>query len=291
MTVLPTFRVGDMTFGGRERLKVSEWLPGDYTIEREITKLPLDDAAIPGRGRHYGRTMSFKLFTDVHTQGEAWELVERFTRLWAGDDVRDTPGATMYLHYRVDGRWRCVPGVPGRISSPDGDILTILGRAEFVADFETVSPYTFSSEEGLAVVSMRPTSSYGGLITPLTTPITTGAFSRAAKAGRLVVGGTQATHPIIRIDGPIIDPEVRTDEWALSLRASVPWGEHLVVDCRPWVRATYLNGHPVAGVLDYRTDLAEITLRPGTYNLVLMGAAPTGQPTVTVRWRDAWRSI
>jgi hypothetical protein len=131
-------------------------------------------------------------------------------------------------------------------------------------------------------------ASGGGLVYPLTYPLTYGA---AAESGsrQLVNAGDVPTSPVLTIAGPCSVPSVtnitsgRTIEFGLTLAAS----EALIVDTG--AGTVLLGGADRLSSLTARSVPVEaFELAPGTNEIAYRAQSFTGGAVCTVTWRDAW---
>lgn len=237
-------------------------------------------------GRDYRRARTITFEGAVLTTGPALDAIDALTAAWLADDIRLQPGVVTTLRMRRGGRARRVWGRPRNIAVTSG--ATLRGWAPFTAEFTTADHLFYDDVEQTASVDIVPPIG-GGVVSPVVSPVTTVAESVAQ--GRIVVGGTAPTWPVIRINGPIMRPTVELlGRWSITLAVSLASDDYLVVDPRPWTRhVTTRFGTNSAGAFTATSPpLSDLTLPPGDTTLVLRGTDATGTASASVAWRDAY---
>lgn len=109
------------------------------------------------------------------------------------------------------------------------------------------------------------------------------------KASAVTNAGDLDTWPVFVFEGPISNPTVAyvgTDK-RLKLTMSIPAGQSVTVDTRPWVRTALRGGiASVAGKLS-GSRMAEMALPPGSTVVAFRGQDTTGLSRCRIFWRDA----
>jgi len=281
------FELSDVPFGIGQDVTVenegfdpgaAEWIVQDTEDSR-------DGHTRFGRDKLGGPTWTWVLSTDKETPEEALAAAGRLAAAWRAEEIRDDPGATLRLRYRVGGRTRCVFGRPRRWAAPPSNrILT--GYIPITADFKCVDHLHYDDAQDEVLISVSPTSA-GGFVLPQAPPLT--SLPSGDREGMINVGGDQLTAPIIRIDGPIVNPWVQGLDWRIDLDLSLTAGQWVEVDARPW-RATVLrNGATNASeALGRRQWLHQVRLTPGNQEIRFGGSGSAGTSTCRVTWRNAW---
>ena len=220
------------------------------------------------------------------------ETLGIFTTAWRAIHVRKTPGTVLPLRYKLAGRVRRIYGRPGNIE-PGINNLILSGYADVTCDFQAATAYTYDDAMDsitLTVGEADEGAGGGGFTFPLTFPY--GSQAPTEQASSMVVGGDAPTHPIIRINGPVENPKVETDHWSIGLNYTIPAGQYVEIDTRPWANTILLNGEgSIAGALGRRQRLTDVVLHPGTLEVRFIGLSGTGTATCTLTWASAHNSI
>ncbi|MEU3962925.1 hypothetical protein AB0F42_24485 [Streptomyces buecherae] len=148
-------------------------------------------------------------------------------------------------------------------------------------------PYLYSLEERSATTQAYAPAA--GRVYPLLFPRTYGS---AGTSGRIqaVNAGSAPSYPVLRIDGPVINPQVEQVNTGATLLidATLQPGEYLVIDTR--TRAVLLQGTAPRRQW-VRAGSKWPILQPGSNEIAYRGSelpSAPGQPSfLTVTWRDA----
>ncbi|MCX5070830.1 hypothetical protein OOJ91_33840 [Micromonospora lupini] len=259
-------------------------------------ELITDDSARPrGDGRAMGQdyrgaaTVTFELLILGAGEGEVRQRQADLARVWRADPVRSTPGAVAELSTVVAGRARVAYGRPRRFApalrQPRQGVIPV------VADFAMVDDCWYDPQVEQTVVPLVPPPS-GGLVSPLTTPLTT--VPAVVVPGHVTVGGDLPAWPVMTLYGPVTDPVVQvTGLWSLALSLSIPAGQAITVDTRPW-RRTVLRGDggSFAGALTRSSvRLADASVPPGAYEIALRGQDVSGTAALKFAWQKTYTGL
>jgi hypothetical protein len=264
------------------------FLPGDDDWTHQ-------DQADEGRGgMRFGRdvlagpTWGWNLHVNETDVPSAIATLSRFKAAWRALKVRNTPGAMVAIRYRLADRYRVIYGRPRRFSAPPtNEILS--GKVPITCDFQCVDAFTYDDEQQVVQLTLQQ-GSEGGFTFPTVFPVTT--LPVGGSAQQAVVGGDAPTYPIVRFNGPVVNPVLETDEWSLTLDLSIQADQYVEIDLRPWVLTALLNGTAsVADSLDRRQYLSDISLEPGPHTLTFRGSSESSSATCAVRWSNAHNSI
>ncbi|AYN59103.1 minor tail protein [Arthrobacter phage Yang] len=281
---LLTYPGEDLVFGSVESGYVFTAAPdlGAREIEHEDERRPRGDGSSFGQDYVGGRTITFELDVNGVDQAATEAKLAALSRAWRADVVRSTPGATAAL---ISHNGRVAYGRPRRFASNDD--LAPQGISTVVADFATADDQWYGAIEQGVTVSLVPAPS-GGLLAPLAAPLSTTLSSDRSQGIR--IGGETPTWPVFEIQGPITNPVVElVGALRMEFRLTLAYDQTLVVDSRPWARSILRNGASVAGAITRTsTRLAHAALDPGAYEFVLRGTANSGNPSATIRWREAY---
>lgn len=279
-----------LLFGIGQEVSVDDggFLPGDDDWEEEDESNPRRGGTSFGRDLLSGPTWGWNLHVNREDKSGALESLGRFKTAWRALHIRDTPGSILAIRYQMDRRVRRIYGRPRRFSAPPTNQI-LNGYVPITVDFRCVDSFTYDDEEQVLPLALSAGSS-GGFTFPTTFPTTTEPVG--LKQGSAVVGGDAPTYPVIRIDGPVINPSLETSAWILTLDTSIADGDYVEIDLRPWALTALLNGESsVGGFLGRRTYLSEMKLEPGVHQFTYRGGDSSGSSTCAVRWRNAWNSI
>ncbi|WVX87868.1 minor tail protein [Arthrobacter phage Berrie] len=279
-----TYSGEDLSFGSVESGYVFTTAPdlGARELEHEDARRPRTDGVSFGQDFTGGRTITFELDVNGTDEADAKAKLARLSRAWRADAVRSTPGATATL---TSGSGRVAFGRPRRFASNDD--LQPQGLSTVVADFAAADDTWYGGTEQGVTVPLVPAPS-GGLMAPLAAPLSTTLSSDRSQG--VTIGGDLPTWPVFEIRGPITNPSVElVNALKMDFKLTLAYDQKLVIDTRPWARSILRNGASVAGTITRSsTRLANAALKPGDYEFVLRGSVNTGNPSATIRWREAY---
>ena len=257
----------------------SDWLVQDQDD-------PFSGVTRMGRDVRKGPTWTWALHVNRHSEDDALESLADLAEAWQPDDL-DT-GDTYVIRYMVGGRVRRVYGRPRRFAAPTNNLI-LSGMIPVTADFKLVDPNYYSDSPESVTVGTTFTSE-GGFIFPVTFPVMTlpGGFT----AGSAYVTGRRKTWPIIRVNGPVVNPEVQSTNWTLKMTASIGEGHYIEIDTRPWRRTVMVDGtNYVPGAISPQTRLRDLFLEPGEQSFGMRGVSGTGTASATIKWYPAYASL
>ena len=265
------------------------WDPGDAEWQ-------VQDSLNEQRGtRNFGRdvlagpTHTFAAFVDQDDVDTAVAALETLRTAWLAPAIRDTPGLMSIMRYRLAGRNRLFYGRPRKFASPPSNRI-LNGYIPITMTFDTVNALFY---EDLASTTTIPyaTTSDGGVTFPLTFPVS--SLPSGQREGSVYIGGSVATYPVIRFNGPIQNPYLTCGSaWTVQLNMTIASGQYVEVDARPWKMTVLRNGlYSEAGSLTRRTRFKDLVLNPGPQEFAFGGTDLGGAPTCTVTWRGAYASL
>lgn len=248
-----------------------------------------------GRDRLAGPSWGWDLHVNTDDEISAAAALGRFTTAWRALHIRETPGAMLPLRYNFADRVRRIYGRPRNIA-PVVNNLVMSGYMPLAVDFKAVDGFTYDDVPTgvtlLAGAELDEVSvdSGGGFVFPVTFPVTTLPPKRRQQP--FVVAGDAPAYPLIRFNGPVTNPSLRTDDWEIGVNMTIAAGQYVEIDTRPWALTVLANGHQsVAGLLGRRQRLATTVFQPGRFNAIFRGVSPSGTATCQVQWRSTWNSI
>jgi hypothetical protein len=283
-------------FGEGEAVNVAKFTPGGSSVRVQDVPGGTADNVWFGVDYHTPGAWTWDLFTDAGTDpGLALSWVDVLDQVW-NDPVRLTPNGALPLRYCVAGRIRRVYGRPRRWT-PIHDMVHH-GKVKITCDFQLSEDETYYDDvEQSATVGFAPAVISGTYWKfPITFPLAV-QTPGAIRSEQITIGGTQSTWVIPTFHGPVSNPWVQFDlstggsfRWALNGTLSA--GTSMTLSGRPWdtgVLAGDGTYHPE--MLDPRARLSQLRLKPGTYSVSFGGLDVTSTATVSVRWRNAYRSL
>lgn len=245
-----------------------------------------------GRDVLGAKTWTWTSHTDQADVASAMAVLEDFSAAWSPIDLAMQPGKQTAIRYRMAGRDRRVFGRPRRFAAPPSNLI-LGGLVSITHDFQTVDPYTYDDLESSVSIGYSSSADGGGFLLPATLPIST-LPSEGTGSGQISVGGNARTYPVIRFNGPWTNPVMTTDAWTLAWTGSIPDGDWVEIDCRPWnLSVKRRSGASVTSGLNVRTTyLEDLWFAPGSRpQIILDGSASSGSASALIRWRNAWTSI
>lgn len=247
---------------------------------------PFSGATRMGRDVRTGSTFTWSLHVNDVDEPGALDELDALADAWAPDGLDGAEA--MVLRYRVGGRVRRVYGRPRRFAhSLDNRILS--GMIPVTADFKRVDPLYYDDSPESVTVGVAYESE-GGFIFPVTFPVLTlpGGYA----PGEAFVSGRRKTWPIIRLQGPLTNPELMTDNWTLGLNLTLNEGHYVEIDTRPWKRTITLDGtSAIPGALKAKTRLRDLFLNPGHQSFGFRAISETGTGSATISWYPAYPSL
>lgn len=262
----------------------TEWLMQDaQNSRRGVTAF--------GRDVVGSRTWVWESHVNRSRTTEAVETLEQFADAWMPDALVRDPGALTALRYRLAGRDRRIFGRPRRFAAPPTNLI-MSGFVPVTHDFQLVDSFTYDDEESTFTIGYVSSAEGGGFVLPAVMPLVT-TPSLGNGSGQLTVGGSARAYPVIRLNGPWTNPVVETNDWTLSWVGTIPDGDWLEIDARPWALTVLdSSGASRVGGLDRRTWLEDIWFAPQSQpQIALRGVATSGSASCFLRWRNTWKSI
>lgn len=285
-----TFDLNGHQFGGEnDPVVVTAFDPGQSGVRDQ--DIDFRDGILMGRDYLTPPAWTFEMTTNREGAADALDALAALSGVWRADWNRERSDSMAVLRYRLGGRTRRVYGRPRRWRSAVTDALWD-GMASAVADFQLAdaryyADVMWSEEIGFDIGEGEA----GGLVTPLTTPLTTVGGVR--RDGLINYNdGTAPSPPIITFKGPVTNPRLEGPGWVVELDTNIPARSSVIVDCRPWVlQATRNNGTPLGHTLSRWTRLSNVLIPVGTSELKYSGIDSTKTSTVEVAWRAAYASL
>lgn len=280
--------LGGVVIGRGRPVAVEDFSLDDIGARLGDVDVPGGDGVVFGRDYHEGRTVTMEVFTDTADASEARAAWRALEAVWRDRALRYAPREVVPLRMRLgSGDTVRVYGRPRKFTPSSLRGLED-GVAGAVTTFDTAHGGFYSDVEHTTTLTLVPDLS-GGLTVPYTVPFTLAAVDNSDD-GIAANQGDADTWPVITVNGPITNPEVRWVGTGVSLRlqTALSSGQSVVIDPRPWVRSIVRSdGASLAGTAR-GVRLEQLVLPPGPTEVALRGQDPTGTATCQVSWRDAY---
>lgn len=263
-----------------------------------------DEANAYGDGTSFGRddfegmSLVFDILVETPGGGPAWAAAQALTTVWRGDGARRTPNAQQVVRVKREGAPTRRAYGRTRNCTPVRSHNTGVGLVPVAADMVAADDRWYADEPVATTLSVVPATT-GGLVTEegggLTGPLSTAAAG--AQPGVVSNPGDVDTWPVITFTGPVSSPSVELVvggalRWIVELSATIPDGQSITVDTRPWVRSVLRNdGAPMGTTRTTRSSpLDTVVIPPGQSAIVFRGTSPSGTGSAGVEYRPAFSS-
>jgi hypothetical protein len=296
--ILPTVdSTNGVPFGIGQTVSLDDggFAPGSTDWAIQDTESSTNGTTSFGRDKLLGPTWSWQLHVNTDDDSNALAALATFRHAWHAMHIRDTPGMVLPIRYRLDGRNRRIYGRPRRFDAPmDNRILS--GFIPVSADFKCVDGLHYDDQMtsvsmtlGAELVDPPGVDAGGGWTFPVTLPYDT--LPPTQRQHALVILGDSPAQPVIRFNGPVVNPALETDDWKIALNLTIPIGQFVEIDTRPWRMTTLLNGVAgVGGALGRKTRMHKIVLNPGYFEARYSGFS-SGTSVCQVSWANTWSSL
>ncbi len=274
----------DVTVGEPDRDLVLTGFDVDAgSVRTGDAEWPMRHGSRPGRDYLDAGSITMTLRTGrrIRTHAHAAEVVSGFMAAWRRD--LDLPaGQLTALLIETPAGARVVHGRCGRISPPVADsVLARQGLLEVIAEFRLLDPLAYGVTASSVALSVIP-KSIGGIIAPITTPVTTTMTSGIEYRMLTVTGEGPAPLRVI-FHGPARDPSVMVGGTEIGVVGEITYDETVVVDGR--TRSVHLDDAaqtPAGHRLSRASRLDLLRVPPGTHEVAFTATDRTGTARVTV---------
>lgn len=284
-------KFGSVEAGGFDNpLLIEGFTPPSPDLRTNYIDRPNADGQLVGKTFLGSATMGFDLVTNTKNLKEAYALANQLERDWTSTKMRVDSNVSVPLSYSLDGsKWYRVYGRPGKFTGFAPDVLATQGVGRITVDF-TVTRFEHFSEIGQVETITYLPPIQGGLVAPLTAPITT-VGTGVERSGFVTNKGDLQSPLEIRFFGPISNPSLRSSSgWEVSYRGTIPVGDFVTINPLQGT-VKQRNGSSVAGNLGTKVRLSRVNLPVGKSELFLKGTDTTGTSKVELRWRDAHTGV
>lgn len=178
----------------------------------------------------------------------------------------------------------------------DFDSSGLLGLAQqFAVELYAPDPIFYNPTE-VTVTATSDTWS-GGLAVPMAVPMTVGE-SNYSSSDAIVYSGSWESYPVLRINGPIIDPVISHAELGLSIPLTSGWdstigpGNYWDIDLRSGIKTiTNIAGVSKLDALADENDLTVFRLVPGTNTITMTGRGANGNTSLEISYHARYIGV
>lgn len=248
------------------------------------------DAALPiGHGSRPGAdfletgtiTLTLRSAYGIRDHAAADRVTSAFMRAWRAS-LSAAPGVMTPMIVEAGGRARMVYGRAGRISPPPPDtVLKRQGLVEIIAEFRVLDPHVYDVAGTGVTLSVIPRS-LGGIIAPITTPVTT-TMTSGVEYRMLTVTGDAPAPLTVTFHGPALDPVITVGGAEVGIVGQLAYDENVIVDGR--TRTATLDdpdSTPAGHRLSRASRLDLLRVDPGIHEISFSATDRTGTARVTV---------
>jgi hypothetical protein len=284
------FDLDGFVFGNGRDVFIDEkgFDPGDWQPTTQEGVNPITGARIFGRDTDSPATWTFACHVNREDTVTALASLAAMGAKWKSSKWRAT-GAVAMMRYCLGGRTRVVFGRPRRFSAkPDNLILG--GYLPPLATFDLVDSNTYDEVEQFVDMQLAP-SVIGGFATPFEAPLTIEQEADSFQPGAMVLGGDTEAGYAVDFFGPVTNPSVVIGNSTIGLTGTIPAGQSVTVDTRPWSQGMFPSAGARGVTLTAATRLARALVSPGAYQVIFRGTDATGTARCRVRWRNAHSTL
>lgn len=283
------FTLDGYTFGRAEdpvTVLTDGWDVSEYDIRTEDVPAAAGDFLNFGRDRFTPPTWTFTMA--VRDDVDVYPHLNRLAAIWRGDSTRLTPGATLPLSFRRNGKDFVVYGRPRKFAVEHGEVMDHTFKT-VVATFQLSDSNLYSGTERSVTLDLVTTSSAHGLRFPTGFPWRFAADT-VERRGVATVDAALPTPFKVTIRGPLTGQarEFRlssTTGWAMEFGTYLSPRGNIVVDTS--LGKVTRNGAVYGGSLARRADY-RAQLQPGPQELIFSALDTSYTSTATISWREAY---
>ncbi|MFI8085928.1 hypothetical protein ACIF6L_34700 [Kitasatospora sp. NPDC086009] len=224
--------------------------------------------------------------------GAALDILAALVEHADPDGVRLAAGETVQLRMKYPGR--PVRMLRGRLRKAEETQEQLKhGWLPIDIEFLATDPL-FYTDQPLQQSILPSAVSRGGFEAPAIAPVVTAQVPTGQLPGVLDNAGTAPTWPVLRINGPCVNPvitHVESDR-SLALTVALLAGQWVEIDTRPgWRTVLRDNGASVATLLRWGDRIDEFVIPPGRSRLRFEATDPTTTAVLTATWWPAWKTL
>ncbi|MFD5888207.1 hypothetical protein ACFWHQ_19800 [Streptomyces sp. NPDC060334] len=253
---------------------------------------PHSDGVWLGADYYAGRTV--RINAGIRTPGDqaaALDVLDQLQHVHDDPRLRLTGGATTELRLKLPGR--DVRVLNGRLRRLDADLSSLVyGWIPLDLEFFAADPYFYSDDPQQITMPLNMVSD-GGFTAPVVPPVIVNPGPDAnRRPGWITVDGAVPAWPVLRINGPCVNPSVSHVQTgrSLQLNTTVDAGDWIEVDTRPTWRSVLRRGGGHVN-LTPSSRIDTFNLPPGRSELRWQATDPTNKAQLTVSWRAAWATL
>lgn len=296
------FDLGGYTVGGADDpVLLTQFDPGEAYWGHGDVVNPFGSEVWFGRDQLHPPVFTFHGATNAQSVGGALAASRGLQRVWWDEPLKAVPGSYQILRYNLDGVVRRVYG-RARKCVVEHTPSSYVGTSNVLMTFNLLSNHFFDDEQRSVSLSLIPNTT-GGLVAPLTAPLTAVQMGEGKGGSISDVGGDAPAPFHVFFQGPVERPWVEmrgvVDPWSgrlvkpgwrIALSGSVGEGEVVRVSTFPGrLGAVRRGGGAVSLTAD--SSLGRARLYPGSTSLMFGGVDPSGLSRATVVWRPAWAGL
>lgn len=283
----------EIAFGAGQHVEVDKdgFNPGGPEWSTQDGVNPINGVTRFGIDTLNSTTWALDMFVNAQDDPEALTFLAELQKAWLYGPASGANGKVAAVRYCLAGRTRWVYGRPRQFAAKFSNQF-LNGYIPITANFKTADSLSYDDllqETTLQFVE----GSEGGFILPIILPAVSDPPGEAEVD--IFVGGDHKAYPIIRFNGPVVNPSLT---WAdgsasLSISANIPADDWIEVDTRPWQQSvTKKSGASVPGSLGRRQYLEDMTLAPNQHTqFSFRGTSSTGTATCSISWRDTHTTL
>lgn len=278
------FEINGHLIGPGHPTFVTAFDPGDDTARDQDQLNPAADRRHFGRDYRTPGVWALKFSVGGDNDVEVLAELSALRRAWRSN--HRSPGETTRLTYTLGGRTRFVTGRPRDFNYDPNQNLDD-GNVVAAGKFVLADTLVRDAAQASYTLTIRPPAS-GAVTLPAVWPLLSSPAGE--RQGAAAVAGDAATPARIVFNGPISNPALVSDDWAVELQAEVPAFTSVTVDAETGT-VTRSDGTPLQGAISRRTYLPDVVLEPGPASFLFTGTDPTGTATATIQWHPAYEGL
>ncbi|MER7707247.1 hypothetical protein ABTX81_30640 [Kitasatospora sp. NPDC097605] len=251
-----------------------------------------EDGLRPGADQYGGRLV--RIDCGIRCVGDAAAALDLLAELQEHadpDGVRLLAGETVELTLKYPGREpRTLRGRLRKCEETQED--AVHGWIPLDIEFLATDPLFYGEMEQRQIP--LGALSRGGFVAPVVAPVVTAAVPTDQLPKSVANPGTAPTWPVLRVNGPCVNPVIThmESDRSLALDVALLAGQWIEIDTRPgWRTVLDDAGASRAVLLRWGDRIDEFDLPPGINHLKFEATDPTNTAQLTVTWWPAWKTL